>query len=195
MTTSELRHTPVGTLLVWASKAGHVPVEYRGRHDIGGEAGAVIITRSPHETPVQTAVYLRELMTYDQSIAATLRAERDRLRESLTWAVGFIRCNLPKTAAEYPDMRNAADLVAARPVHAGEFQRADCRAELAEHDRDRFRAALELIAQVRHVSGSAQAAFRSTLRTVDAVLAGADVRDVETVEAIAAGTWKPGAAT
>lgn len=56
---------------------------------------------------------------------------------------------------------------------------------------DRLRAALEMLAQIRHVSGSAQAAFRSNLRVVDAVLAGADVRDVATVEAIAAGTWKP----
>lgn len=54
----------------------------------------------------------------------------------------------------------------------------------------RLRAALEMLAQVRHVSGSAQAAFRSNLRLTDAVLAGADVRDLETVAAIAEGTWQ-----
>lgn len=54
----------------------------------------------------------------------------------------------------------------------------------------RVRAALEMLAQVRHVSGSAQGAFRTTLRIVDAVLAGADVRDIAAVEAIAAGTWR-----
>ncbi len=64
-------------------------------------------------------------------------------------------------------------------------------ADRCEDDRDRFRAALELLAQLRHVSGSAQGAFRSNLAIVDAVLAGADVRDLVTVEAIAAGTWKP----
>lgn len=64
-------------------------------------------------------------------------------------------------------------------------------AEAKQEERDRFRAALEMLAQVRHVSGSAQPAFRMNLHMVDAVLAGADVRDVDTVEAIAAGTWKP----
>lgn len=58
-------------------------------------------------------------------------------------------------------------------------------------ERDRLRAALEMLAQVRHVSGSAQCAFRSNLRLIDAALAGADVRDLETVEKIAEGTWKP----
>ena len=42
---------------------------------------------------------------------------------------------------------------------------------------DRLRAALELLAQIRHVSGSAQAAFRSNLKMIDAVLErGLDVR-------------------
>lgn len=64
---------------------------------------------------------------------AELEAERDRLREALTWAVGFIRCNLPKTSQEYPDMRNAEELLAAvRPLMIGEFQLAMCRAEVAE---------------------------------------------------------------
>ena len=65
--------------------------------------------------------------------AEAVEAERDRLREALTWAVGFIRCNLPKTSAEYPDMRNAEDLVAGRlgKMH-GEFQMSLIRAELAE---------------------------------------------------------------
>jgi len=55
----------------------------------------------------------------------------------------------------------------------------------------RLRAGLEMIAQIRHASGSAQSAFRGNLRLADAVLAGADVRDIETVEAIAAGAWTP----
>lgn len=51
---------------------------------------------------------------------------------------------------------------------------------------------LKMLAQVRSVRGSAQGTHRSHLRIVDAVLAGADVRDLATVEAIAAGTWTPG---
>ena len=49
---------------------------------------------------------------------------------------------------------------------------------------DRLRAGLEMIAQVRHVDGSAQAAFRSNLKLADAVLAGKDVRSLEVVEEI-----------
>lgn len=55
----------------------------------------------------------------------------------------------------------------------------------------RLRAALELIAAVRGVSGSAHAAFRSNLRIADAALKGADTRVLSVVEAIEKGTWKP----
>lgn len=58
-------------------------------------------------------------------------------------------------------------------------------------DRDRLIAGLEMLAQVRHVTGNVQPHFRMQLRFVDAILKGADVRDIETCEAIAAGTWKP----
>lgn len=64
-------------------------------------------------------------------------------------------------------------------------------AEVKQEERDRFRAALEMLSQVRHVSGSAQGWMRSQLAMIDAVLNGADVRDLKTVEAIAAGTWQP----
>jgi len=64
-------------------------------------------------------------------------------------------------------------------------------AEVKQEERDRFRAALEMLSQVRHVSGSAQGWMRSQLAMIDAVLNGADVRDLDTVEAIAAGTWQP----
>lgn len=69
-----------------------------------------------------------------------IAAERDRLREALTWAVGFIQCNLPKTSAEYEDMRNAQDLVARHRLNIGEFRMASIRAELAEGERDRLAA-------------------------------------------------------
>jgi hypothetical protein len=58
----------------------------------------------------------------------------DRLREALDWAVGFIRCNLPRTSADYPDMRNAEHLVAGHPLYSGEFHRMTIRAELAEEE-------------------------------------------------------------
>ena len=63
-------------------------------------------------------------------------------------------------------------------------------AEAKQEEAQRLHAALEILAQVRHVSGSAQAAFRSNLRLVDAVLQGADVRDLATALAIAAGRWR-----
>jgi hypothetical protein len=65
------------------------------------------------------------------------------------------------------------------------------RLEKSREETGRLRAGLEMLAQVRHVSGSAQATFRRNLQLVDAVLAGADVHDLATVEAIAAGTWQP----
>lgn len=74
------------------------------------------------------------LRTENARLAADLaaaRAERDRIREALAWAVGFIRCNLPKTSAGYEDMRNAEDLVKGVSM-SGEFHRLSCRAELAE---------------------------------------------------------------
>jgi hypothetical protein len=45
-------------------------------------------------------------------------------------------------------------------------------------------AALSMIAQTRHVSGSAQGAFRSNLRIADAALAGVNLSDDETAIAL-----------
>ena len=69
-----------------------------------------------------------------------LTAERDRLREALTWAVGYVRCNLPQTTEQYPDMRNAEELVRDAGLYSGEFHRIGIRAELAEVERDRLAA-------------------------------------------------------
>lgn len=71
-----------------------------------------------------------------------LEAERDRLREALTWACGFIRCNFPSAREQYEDMRNAESLAEAHPLWTGEFQRASARAELAEVECARLRAAI-----------------------------------------------------
>jgi hypothetical protein len=69
--------------------------------------------------------------------------------------------------------------------------RVDCPICLAQEEAARYRACLEMIAQIRAISGSAQGNFRSTLRMVDAVLKGADVRELATVESIEKGNWKP----
>lgn len=61
-----------------------------------------------------------------------VEVERDRLREALAWAVGFIRCNHANVWDEYEDYRNAAALVAGVPLSDGEFHRLSCRAEVAE---------------------------------------------------------------
>jgi len=52
-----------------------------------------------------------------------------------------------------------------------------------------YRAALEMIAQVRHVCGSAQGWHRSTLMIADAALAGADMTNPETAIKVAEGKW------
>lgn len=66
-------------------------------------------------------------------------AELARLREALTWAVRFIRCNVP-AAGEYPDFRNADGLLRqVGPLMHGEFQLAISRAEVAEYERDRLK--------------------------------------------------------
>ena len=64
--------------------------------------------------------------------AEATEVERDRLREALAWAVGFIRCNHQNAYEEYEDMRNAAALVGGPPGAFGEFFRLSCRAEVAE---------------------------------------------------------------
>lgn len=75
--------------------------------------------------------------------------ENQRLREALTWAVGFIKCNLPKTSQQYPDMRNAESLVANAPVIVGEFQRISARAEVIEAEYAKFRQ--EVVAVLEHI--------------------------------------------
>lgn len=69
-----------------------------------------------------------------------LVAQHARLREALSWAVGFIQCNYPKTSAGYEDFRNASDLVKDDPAGMfGEFHNLSCRAEFAESELARLR--------------------------------------------------------
>jgi hypothetical protein len=61
-----------------------------------------------------------------------IERERDRLREALAWAVGFIRCEHPNAYHQYEDMRNAVALAEGGEGMFGEFHRLSCRAEFAE---------------------------------------------------------------
>lgn len=68
-----------------------------------------------------------------------LVAQVRRLRAALTWAVGYLRCNHAAAAGEYPDYRNACELVEGRNgLLTGEFQMAMARAEVAEYERDKL---------------------------------------------------------
>ena len=95
----------------------------------------------------------------DRAILANAYAvERGRLREALTWAVGFIRCNFPQTVAPYPDYRNACDLIAGvGEVITGEFTMTRHRAELAEEDnkslRNEIRVVLERLDELARIWG------------------------------------------
>jgi hypothetical protein len=96
-----------------------------------------------------------------------LTRERDRLREALTWAVGFIQCNMPSAVSGYEDMRNAMALVdGENGLFNGEFHRLSCRATVAEYERDRLRAELARYTdsaggcdQNRHMANAAVAAL------------------------------------
>lgn len=111
--------------------------------------------------------------------------ENARLRESVTWWQGVAEAKQEERDAA---LKEVGDLRAAF-AKMGECPTAWAGMCAIEEDHARLRAGLEMLAQIRHVSGNAQPAFRSQLRTIDAILAGADVRDVAVVEAIAAGTW------
>ena len=70
---------------------------------------------------------------------AQLTEAVERWQEALTWAVGYMRCNvLPLTPAlnDYPDWHNAVDLIERGPLQHGPFQAALARTELAEAERD-----------------------------------------------------------
>lgn len=104
-------------------------------------------------------------------------AERaDRLAEALSWAVGFIRCHHPQVESQYPDMRNALDLVGGRFGRlSGEFHRACCRAELAEVERDR------LANRVRELEAALKP-FADGAKECDPFFAGRDRPCVATVD-------------
>jgi len=117
------------------------------------------------------------------------RPAADPVPGDLDLSTVLARSNGKAVLAEHASHRGG--FVASFSVGTPEFA-----ADLACHVKallcecDRLRAALTMIAQVRHVSGSAQGAFRSNLRIADAALAGADMSDLATVEAVANGTWE-----
>lgn len=135
-------------------------------------------------------------------------AERDIFRHGMQAVFNLLRNELPEIGeidarvkwwqgvAEAKQEERDAALKEVGDLRAAFAKMGECPTAWAdmcaiEEDHARLRAGLEMLAQIRHVSGNAQPAFRSQLRTIDAILAGADVRSLAVVEAIAAGTWKP----
>jgi hypothetical protein len=74
--------------------------------------------------------------------------ENKRLREALTWALGFIQCNFPSAERTYPDYRNSRDLIAGKEIISGEFQLTAARAEVAEHRIGELEKSLEPFARI-----------------------------------------------
>ena len=97
-----------------------------------------------------------------------LETETKRLREALTWAVGYIRCQKPNAEADYPDMRNAVDLVNAAPLYSGEFHRMMCAASVAEEEVKQLKALLTLAyhAIYGNSSGLARANLKNDIEAV-----------------------------
>ena len=70
------------------------------------------------------------------------------------------------------------------------LQMVDEQLKVACRRAENYKAALNMIAQVRAVCGSAQGALRSNLAIADAALAGADLSDEETVIKVCEGKWQ-----
>ena len=128
--------------VVSARTAGGQPIWLRERVE-----KMIALTHAAHR---RTAALDKEVgagttaIRFECDRADRIADENRQLREALTWAVGFIRCNLPQTAADYPDMRNAEGvLAAAGPVVSGEFHEMAARADLAEFERDKAWAELK----------------------------------------------------
>lgn len=156
----------------------------------------------------------RESVAWWQGVAEAKQEERDRCRKEIVAVHAAIQAgNLIVYAKPAPGSDDAtvtlaecvagaaAEIKRRHQLYLDEFRRGtklvesvtkigeQCERLIDENDR--LRSALLLISQVRAVNGSAQGAFRCNLRTADAALAGADLRDVDTVMAVADGTWKP----
>jgi hypothetical protein len=93
-------------------------------------------------------------------------------------------CDPDADALEFkPEIKEAVAKAEQFPVLEEQLKVACRRAES-------FKAALEMIAAVRHVSGSAQGVMRSHLMIADAALEGADFTDPETAIKVAEGKWR-----
>lgn len=170
MTPEASRHRRrIGGLLA----AGKLPWDYTPE-PTPMELPLCVLCRRPNPTPASSAcptcIPPDEGEIRAQGRVAELEAERDRLREALCWAVGFIRCNFPKAREQYEDMRNAESLAEAHPLHTGEFQRASARAELAEAERDRTASELHAVhaacmehVRIRNEMGEEAAELRQAL--------------------------------
>jgi hypothetical protein len=146
------------------------------------------LPNAPADRSVCEKCYPRSFLEEACAGKLSMSEFRNRLlREALTWSVGFIRCNFPTVAGKYPDFLNASSLVEAAPgaIFVGEFVLQRARAELAENERDRFKEALKMIAQIIHGS------TRVTCMIAEAALAGANMLDEDTAIDVCEGEWKP----
>lgn len=113
---------------------------------IRGKFGQTIISfygLGPDTDTMRQLVQARTFFEAEKEETAKQGAERDRLREALTWTVGFIQCNLSKMCEEYPDFHNARDLMnKSGALYSGEFQRARLAAEQTEDTATYLRDAL-----------------------------------------------------
>lgn len=76
-----------------------------------------------HMVGIEAEFFVRATVGWPKALERIkeLEEEINRLREALSWTVGFIRCNLPKTSSQYEDMRNAEDLLKDNVLFHGEF--------------------------------------------------------------------------
>lgn len=133
----------------WVDKNGH-PCTCQWNSSMHGDTCPEHKKKGvPLATPALPVMTVKEIEDAAANAIDTAEAKSRRLREALTWAVGFIQCNLPSTSAAYPDMRNAQALVDEAPLYTGEFQLTAARAEVAEHERDELRKEVDTLRQER----------------------------------------------
>ncbi len=92
---------------------------------------------------------LRRAIAAEGANVGSLTAENLCLREMLAWAVGVIRCQVPRHQ-DYPDFRNAEALARDGPHMGGPFHQMTIRAELAEAKVDRLQSVVDDLAARVH---------------------------------------------
>lgn len=127
-----LRATPAGWICDECPKIGK---EYTQNWCHGVMTKPQAIAPSPRQSEASAAAVAFE----SAQEADRLRAEVDRLREAMTWAAGFIDCNVPN-CQQYPDYHNCMALLEkVGSLYSGPLQMALGRADLAEAEVDRLK--------------------------------------------------------